>query len=192
MKAKSKKPNWAIIGLGNPGEHYEKTRHNVGFKWIELLQEQLNLSLKKAWFHNLYWGCSDTGLLLIKPMTYMNRSGAVIPWIKRKFSLDSDKIIIAVDNMDLEPGRIRMKPKGSSAGHNGLKSLMEYNGDGNFYRLYIGIGRPEKESVVDHVLGIPNDDDLKRIQQGMENKCPLFLELIQKGISEVQNAINRS
>ena len=146
-----------IAGLGNPGLRYTLSRHNVGFMMTELLTEQLVLSLRKPLFRSYEYGQNSSGhntLHIVKPLTYMNRSGEILPAIMKKNRVEPSGLIVVTDNMDLPIGRIRMKPGGSSAGHNGLKSVMTHVGSSDFYRLYIGIGRPaEGESVVDHVLG---------------------------------------
>jgi PTH1 family peptidyl-tRNA hydrolase len=183
-----------IIGLGNPGSVYEKTRHNAGFDLIELLSEQLNLLLQKPLFRNYLYSSVLKGnrrIHLVKPLSYMNRSGEILPYLMKKYSLQVENVLIVTDNMDLIPGRVRMKPKGSSAGHNGLKSVMHFLGTGEFYRLYIGIGRPEKESsVVDHVLGLFSQEDRRLVDSVLSRAACLIMNSTETALEQLLNEIN--
>ncbi|MDC7242070.1 MAG: aminoacyl-tRNA hydrolase [Spirochaetales bacterium] len=183
-----------IIGLGNPGTEYEQTRHNVGFDLIELLAGQLNLFLKKPLFKNYLYASTFVGnrrLHLVKPLTFMNRSGAILPGLRAKYGLEPDDIIIATDNMDLHPGRSRMKPGGSSAGHNGLKSIIHYLDTKDFYRLYLGVGRPEKGiSVVEHVLGRFSDDEYPLVQKAIGEVADSIISHGDAPVEKLLNEIN--
>jgi len=198
QKAKPKKvfSDLLIVGLGNPGQGYEKTRHNVGFDLIELLCEQLNLFLKKPLFKNYLYTSTILGnrrLHLVKPLTYMNRSGDILPGLITRFGLLQDNILIVTDNMDLQPGRLRMKPGGSSAGHNGLKSIIHYLPEGKFYRLYVGIGRPDKEtSVVDHVLGLFTETDRCLVDASILLAAQEILKLESSPMEHLLNAVNKA
>jgi len=188
-----KKHNIVIVGLGNPGENYKNTRHNVGFNLIELLVEQLNLSQGRSWLRPCTWWRkkSPSGdLILIKPLTFMNRSGDLFPWIKKKFHVVPEQIIVAVDNMDLPPGRLRMKPRGSSAGHNGLKSIIHITGSEDFHRLYIGIGRPVDKQIIEYVLGVPDVEDRNEINRSIFKAAEILHKLPSISTDEVRNAIN--
>ena len=183
-----------IIGLGNPGADYEQTRHNVGFDLIELLAGQLNLFLKKPIFKNYLYGSTFIGnrrVHLVKPLTYMNRSGAILPGLTARYRLGPGDIVVATDNMDLPPGRSRMKPGGSSAGHNGLKSIIHYLDSQDFYRLYLGVGRPEKGgSVVEHVLGRFSDDDYTLVQKAIAEASASITALGDAPLEKLLNEIN--
>ena len=168
-----------MAGLGNPGSKYHRTRHNVGFDLIELLSEQLVLSLKKPLFRQYEYAGDFSGtnsLHLIKPLTYMNRSGDIMPGLLRRKKISTESLLIITDNMDLPPGKVRMKASGSSAGHNGLKSIIHNVGSGNFFRLYIGVGRPEKgTSVVDHVLGEFSGQDRVKVDESLKD-APFYFQ----------------
>ncbi len=184
-----------ILGLGNPGSKYSKTRHNVGFSLLELLSEQLRLPLKKPFFKNYcqgVWSFSQGECIhLIKPLTYMNRSGDILPSLMRKTRVEVSGMIVVTDNMDLPPGRIRMKKGGSSAGHNGLKSIMGNLESADFFRLYIGVGRPEKGgSVVDHVLGDFTHEEQNLINEALKRSVNSLLNLGEKTAEQVMNEIN--
>ena len=184
-----------ILGLGNPGPAYEQTRHNVGFDLIELLAEQLNLFLKKPFFRNYRIASGTVGkrrIYLVQPLTYMNRSGDVLPHLMKKYDLEVPDLLVAVDNMDLVPGRLRMKAGGSSAGHNGLKSLISRAGTGDFNRLYIGIGRPTKgESVVDHVLGLFSCEDRAQVDESISRFVSILSSESEESLESFRNEINR-
>ena len=183
-----------MAGLGNPGSKYHRTRHNVGFDLIELLSEQLVLSLKKPLFRQYEYAGDFSGtnsLHLIKPLTYMNRSGDIMPGLLRRKKISSDTLLVITDNMDLPPGKVRMKANGSSAGHNGLKSIIHNIDSGDFFRLYIGVGRPDREtSVVDHVLGEFSEQDRAKVDESLARCASLLAGLREKPISQVLNEIN--
>ncbi len=142
----------AIIGLGNPGDQYYKTRHNIGFRVVDTLAEQQHVSWRTfQLMDTTEIVVHNNRVLLIKPMTYMNSSGKVIPMLLKK-GIKQDEILVVHDELELPFGQIKFKFGGSAKGHNGLKSIIESCGP-NFYRLRMGIGRPErKEDVPDYVL----------------------------------------
>lgn len=147
-----------VFGLGNPGPEYEDTRHNVGFKAIERLAAQKGMKMRKRCLRRYKWARSGN-LTLVEPLTYMNNSGEVFSGLVGAGEL----VVVVVDNMDLPVGRLRIRVGGSSAGHNGLKSIISAIGS-DFIRVYIGIGRPgEGTGVVDHVLGRFPDGDMERL-----------------------------
>ncbi len=138
-------------------------------------------------------GGSGSGSYVVKPLTYMNRSGSILPELLRTTGSDLSDIILVCDNMDLPPGEIRIKRKGSTAGHNGIKSVMEYAGTGDFPRVYIGVGRPaEGASVIDHVLGTPEGEERDRIMAGVERASAALTDLLTgKEIGSVINEYHR-
>lgn len=145
-----------VFGLGNPGTKYEHSRHNVGFDVLERTAAFFQCNLKKRCFR-LYReavGKTKTGeFRLVQPLTYMNNSGDIARYFS---SYDVERLIVVCDNLDLPVGHIRIRKGGSSAGHNGLKSLISQLGSGEFIRIYIGIGRPDaSHTVVEHVLQRP-------------------------------------
>jgi len=163
---------------------------------IELLAEQLVLSMKKPIFRSYEYAGSSAGshsLHLVKPLTYMNRSGDILPALMNRKEVESSRLIVVTDNMDLPVGRVRMKPRGSSAGHNGLKSVMSNLGTGDFFRLYVGIGRPEGDvSVVDHVLGDFSDGESELIRSSLERCAGILTRLSEEPPEQVMNEINSS
>ena len=151
-----------LVGLGNPGTEYEKTRHNVGFMVLEEIARKNNCSFresKKLFGRTCEYGSGIEKTRLLMPNTYMNESGISVRSAKDWFNFQNNQLIVLVDDMDLPLGKIRVRSKGSSGGHNGLKSIINHLGTAEFKRLKIGIGAPsndqkERQSkTVSHVLG---------------------------------------
>ena len=151
-----------LVGLGNPGSEYNKTRHNVGFMVLEEMARQNNCSFresKKLYGRTCEIGSGINKTRLLMPNTYMNESGKSVRSAKDWFNLNSHQLIVLVDDMDLPLGKIRVRTQGSSGGHNGLKSIINHLGTNEFKRLKIGIGSPSeiqkerKSKTVSHVLG---------------------------------------
>ncbi len=182
-----------MVGLGNPGPRYAETRHNVGFSVVELLSGQLDLRLKRSWTAPWIWGRRrDDGLILVQPLTWMNRSGDVLPRLFRRTGTSPSDLLVVTDNLDLPPGRCRLKSGGSSAGHNGLKSIIDVLGTGDFLRLYVGVGHPGRRSrVVDHVLGRPEGEERDMWRQGLRVAAEAVLSLRNQPVREVMNELNR-
>ncbi len=144
-----------IVGLGNPEKRYENTRHNLGYMIIDRLEEELNIPLSINSFESL-WGAGEfngQGIVLVKPLTYVNASGRAVRNILKHFQLSEENLLVICDDLDLPLGKIRLRKKGGSGGHNGLNSIIEKLGTENFCRLRIGIGRPRgKQSPANFVL----------------------------------------
>jgi PTH1 family peptidyl-tRNA hydrolase len=145
-----------VVGLGNPGARYENTRHNAGFMIADKIAQDFNISLDKRKFDCVYGRgfIEDVEVLLTKPMAFMNRSGPPIQKLAHFFRIQCKEMVVIHDDIDLVFGRLKIKEKGGHGGHNGIRSLMDTFGGGDFVRLRIGIGRSElRESVTNHVLG---------------------------------------
>jgi PTH1 family peptidyl-tRNA hydrolase len=151
-----------LVGLGNPGNEYERTRHNVGFMVIEEIARKNNCSFresKKLFGRTCEYGTGTEKKRLLMPNTYMNESGKSVRSAKDWFNFENNQLIVLVDDMDLPLGKIRVRSKGGSGGHNGLKSIINHLGTAEFKRLKIGIGSPSndqkerKSKTVSHVLG---------------------------------------
>lgn len=146
-------PEWMIVGLGNPGPQYARTRHNVGFDAIEALADTQKSKLNKSKHQAKYllMSLEGTPVLLVCPLTFMNLSGRAVAAFAREFKLSPERIVVVADDLDLELGRVRMKPHGGHGGHNGHRSIIQLLGTNEYPRIKIGIGRGEGETV-DHVL----------------------------------------
>ena len=165
-----------VFGLGNPGHKYEGTRHNVGVETLQRMAAYYQVKLKRRCFSSYEEVVVNENLKLVFPLTYMNRSGRVVSKTVKK----SDTLLVICDQMDLPCGKIRLKKGGSSAGHNGLKSMLEFYPQ-NFTRMYIGINRPQEGvSVPNHVLSCFSKEDRALINQA-EEKAAQIIERLVKG-----------
>lgn len=133
----------------------------------------------------------DRTLVVIEPLTYMNRSGDVIDSITKRFGVVSERLVVVCDNLDLEVGRVRLKRAGGTAGHNGLKSIVAALGDSSFLRMYVGVGRPDTGSIVDHVLGKPTADEADKIRDAVARAADAVNRLTTTSAEEVMNELNR-
>lgn len=161
-----------LVGLGNPSRQYDATRHNVGFDFLDTLAAQWNLSFKRALFLPAEVARVSVGasrLVLVKPQTYMNLSGDIFPRIFKQVNMGVDNLLVVCDNMDLPPGVIRLKKEGGSGGQKGLQSIIDRLGTKQFYRLFVGIGRPHpSQEVPAYVLSRPSANERKTIQKAFE------------------------
>ncbi|MDN6161483.1 MAG: aminoacyl-tRNA hydrolase [Atopostipes sp.] len=159
-----------IFGLGNPGKKYESTKHNIGFAVVDQLAKSLGMKFNQSKFKSLYaeGRIGSEKIILIKPQTLMNLSGeAVRPWLDF-YKLKKENILIIYDDMDLAVGKIRLRLKGGSGGHNGIKSIIQHLGGKNFNRIRVGIGRPyPKQTVISHVLSQFKKEDEDRIKEAI-------------------------
>ncbi len=188
-----------LVGLGNPGSSYTKTRHNVGFMALEKLASRNSSPFKlnkKLFGHIAEIGIGETKKRLLMPSTYMNESGRSLNAAMNWFNLKSNQILIIVDDIDLPVGKIRIRTKGSSGGHNGLKSIINTLGTENFCRLKIGIGHPlpfsknRKDKTISHVLGSFNSNEKATIEKILEEVIT-GLDLIQNsGLAIGMNHLN--
>lgn len=144
-----------FVGLGNPGQQYEKTRHNAGFLFVEHLAKNARSKwVSSSQFNGEVAECSVSGaeLILLKPMTFMNRSGVSVGKLLRYYKLVPEEMLVIHDELELPTGAVRLKRDGGHAGHNGLRDIIANVGSRDFYRLRLGIGRPDVGSVSDYVL----------------------------------------
>ena len=184
-----------VVGLGNPGERYAGTRHNVGFMVVDALARQLGVSFKKKLFHSYSVGKAAHGqstLYLVKPLTFMNDSGRAVRDALRDSGSSVSELVVVCDTLDLSPGGLRFKPKGSSAGQKGLQSIINALGTEEIMRLFVGIGRPDyKGQVVAHVLSAPRHSEEEQITEAVENAARAVLVLAVEGPARVMNVFNR-
>jgi peptidyl-tRNA hydrolase, PTH1 family len=174
-----------LVGLGNPGPEYEHTRHNAGFWWIDAVAAKLRASLvPERGYHGLVARVNRTGgepLWLLEPMTFMNLSGKSVAALARFFKILPAEILVAHDELDLQPGQARLKLGGSAAGHNGLKDIHAQIGTQDFWRLRLGIGHPGvKTEVPNYVLKKPSPEHRSSIEQAIERSLE-SLELVLAG-----------
>ncbi len=165
-----------IVGLGNPGEKYDKTRHNVGFMVLDKLINELNATKTSSSFKGELFKTND--ILLLKPTTYMNLSGESVVLVKNFYKIDLKDIIVIHDDLDLPFGSIKFKKGGSNGGHNGLKSIDYYLGS-DYIRVRVGIGKPaKKHEVVDYVLGRFSEDEKIHLDKIISHTTDAILQYI--------------
>ena len=182
-----------VVGLGNPGERYVDTRHNVGFRVIDLLAETLNIKINKRKFGGrLGTGeFADKKLILLKPWRFMNHSGQVVATAAGFYKLAVSDLFLITDDMALEQGRIRIRAKGSSGGHKGLADIIEKLGTEEIGRLRIGIGQSDRESAEDYVLDKPTDEERPLLKEGIELAREAVICWIEYGIETAMNTFNK-
>ena len=183
--------NWLIVGLGNPGPEYAKTRHNCGFRALDVLAEKLGCRVDKGKFQGLYNQVSYKGnkLYLLKPLTYMNLSGQSVKQLAAFFHIPAQNIIVMFDDISLEPGRLRIRADGSAVGHNGIKSIIQELGSQDFPRVKIGVGaKPTPEyDLADWVLSSFSAQEEKALAPAIDKAADAALCIIEKGIAEASN-----
>ena len=190
------KESWLIVGLGNPGREYECTRHNTGFRAIDILADKLGCKIDKAKFQGLYGQAAHSGtkLFLLKPQTYMNLSGRSVVQLSAYYSIPPQRIIVLFDDISLAPGRLRIRGDGSAGGHNGIKSIIAELGSQDFPRVKIGVGaKPNPEfDLADWVLSSFSAKEEKDLTFALENAADAALVIVEKGVSEAANKFNGS
>lgn len=187
---------WLIVGLGNPGKEYERTRHNAGFRAIDIIASKLGCKIDKAKFQGLYGQVNFAGkkLLLLKPMTYMNLSGRSVLQLSAYFHIPPQRIIVLFDDISLEPGRLRIRSDGSAGGHNGIKSIIAELGSQDFPRVKIGVGaktNPDQD-LADWVLSAFSASDEKALISALDRAADAALCIIEHGVPEAANRFNGS
>lgn len=182
-----------IVGLGNPGKEYENTRHNIGFEVIDRLSTMLDSPVNKSKFSGLYTKTryKSQTIYLLKPLSYMNRSGGPTRNLADYFDIPAEDIIVIYDDMDIEFGQIKIRKKGSAGGHNGMKSIINHLQSQDFPRIRIGIGRRDlKEELTNFVLSRFSKDDQKQMDIAVENAANAALAIVDEGLDNAMNKYN--
>lgn len=182
-----------VVGLGNPGDRYLDTRHNIGFMVIDLLADALGMEVRKAKFGARFGSgeFADKKLILLKPWQYMNRSGQAVATAGGFYKLDVGDLLVVSDDLDLEPGRIRLRAKGSAGGHNGLADIARKLGANEFARCRVGIGRHERQEAISYVLERPTKDQKPLLDSAIERARDAVFCWIERGIETAMNEFNR-
>ena len=192
-----KKPTYdfLVVGLGNPGLQYEKTRHNVGFMSADLLMKKAGGEFTK---HKMdaHFGECEIGkkrILVMKPQTFMNNSGTAVSAVSKFYKIPADKIIIISDDISLDVGKIRIRRKGSHGGHNGLKDIFQLLGTDSIMRVKIGVGaKPHPDyDLADWVLGKFPKEDEENLNTALENSVKAIEEIIKRGIDSAMNKYSK-
>ena len=188
--------SWLIVGLGNPGREYAHTRHNAGFRAIDVLADKLGCKVDKLKYQGLYCQVNYQGkkLFLLKPQTYMNLSGRSVLQLSSYFNIPPQQIIVLFDDISLVPGRLRIRGDGSAGGHNGIKSIIAEVGSQDFPRVKIGVGgkaHPDQD-LADHVLSGFSAKEEKDLKSALERAADAALTIMDKGVAEAANRYNGS
>lgn len=184
---------YLIVGLGNPEEEYGKTRHNMGFNVINKLSNKYGIEVNKKKFEGL---CGDAMIegkkvMLLKPQTYMNLSGKSIVQVVNFYKIPLENIIVIYDDIDIEPGLIRIRKKGSSGSHNGMKSVIAELGTEEFARVRVGIGKQKYEGdMINYVIGAVPEEEQKELEKGVEKAKEAVIEILKSGIDIAMNKFN--
>ena len=185
---------WLLVGLGNPGDKYDNTRHNVGFAAIDQLAEELRVPVQKLKYRALTQTVELGGakVLLMKPVTYMNLSGEAVGEAARFFKIPADHVLVLSDDVSLPVGKLRIRKGGSAGGHNGLKSIIQHLGTDQFPRVKIGVGeKPHPDyDMADWVLGKFAGEDLKTITQAIQRAGKAAECYIHDGPDQAMNRFN--
>jgi peptidyl-tRNA hydrolase, PTH1 family len=185
-----------LVGLGNPGPEYEDTRHNAGFWWLEAVARELKVNLNPE---RSYFGVAGRGnfegrpIWLLEPMTFMNRSGQSVAALARFFKIAPEEILVAHDELDLDPGELKLKKGGGHAGHNGLRDIHAQLGSSDYWRLRIGIGHPGvKSEVANWVLKKPAPDQRDALEQSIQRAVRALPDLLAGRMEKATSAIHTS
>ncbi len=183
-----------IVGLGNPGKQFEKTRHNIGFEVIDELANQLSIPLNQSKFKGLFGIGFHNGekVILLKPLTFMNLSGESIRAVMDYYQIDIEDFVVIYDDLDLPVGKIRLRQKGSPGGHNGIKSTVAHLGTQEFNRIRIGIDRPTSGmKVPDYVLGRFHDDEQPLTKEAVQKSTDACKTWLERPFLQVMNEFNQ-
>lgn len=186
---------YLIVGLGNPGRQYEATRHNMGFDVIDKLVEEYNVPQSGVKFNAMYGKGRIEGqpVILMKPLSYMNLSGGPVRNMANYFKIDPEtEMIVIYDDIDLEPGQLRIRKKGSAGGHNGIKHIIQQLGTQTFVRIKVGVGaKPKGWDLADHVLGRFSTEDRKLVDEAIAKAAKAVDIIISQGTDAAMNEYNR-
>ncbi len=185
---------WLVVGLGNTGEQYEHTRHNVGFDAIDALADKLDIPVQRLKFRALTNTATIAGekVLLMKPTTFMNLSGEAVAPAAAFYKVPPDHIIVISDEVALEPGRLRIRKRGSAGGHNGLKNIIAHLHTEDFPRIRIGVGtKPHPDyDMADWVLGRPQGEDRKQVDEAIQHTVQAIECYIKEGPDRAMSRFN--
>lgn len=185
---------WLIVGLGNPGEKYARTRHNLGFLALDLLAERQKLKINRIKYKALVAETEFGGArcLLMKPQTYMNLSGESVGEAARFYKIPADHVVVISDDISLPVGKLRIRTGGSAGGHNGLKNIIQHLGTDQFPRIKVGVGAPGQAGydVVDWVIGRPLGEDQKVLMEALDRAGDAAEVLISQGPDRAMNRFN--
>ena len=191
---KSAAVDWLVVGLGNPGQKYEHTRHNMGFLTVDLLAEKAGVKLNKVKFKSAYNILNFAGCkcLVMKPQTYMNLSGEAVREAVQFYKVPADHVLVIYDDVSLPVGKLRVRPSGSAGGHNGIKNIIAHLGTQDFPRVKIGTGAPAGggADMIDWVIGEPSKAEKKVLLESFERAIDAAACIIEHGCQKAMNDFN--
>lgn len=179
-----------VVGLGNPGPEYERTRHNIGFAVLDQLATEWKLEWHRTQKWGAYWAKADN-VVLLKPMTYMNRSGEPFTAVSQFYKIEPAETLVVLDDMALELGRLRIRLEGSAGGHNGLDSILMHAGTSDVPRLRIGIGAAPAHGAIDYVLGKFFEEEMPVVRETVARAAEAVKCAIDKGVLSAMNTFNK-
>ena len=186
---------YLVVGLGNPGKQYEATRHNMGFDTIDVLVERHKIPQGGVKFNAMYGSGFIGGekVIFMKPLSFMNLSGGPVQEMAAYFKINPEsELIIIQDDIDLEPGQLRIRKKGSAGGHNGIKDIIRLLGTEKFIRIRVGVGaKPKDWDLADFVLGHFSDSDRKLVDEGINDAAEAVEMILSEGVDAAMNKYNR-
>lgn len=193
FESRSSAVDWLIVGLGNPGQKYEHTRHNMGFLTVDLLAEKAGIKLNKVKFKSAYNILSFAGCkcLVMKPQTYMNLSGEAVREVVQFYKIPTGHVLVIYDDVSLPVGKLRVRPTGSAGGHNGIKNIIAHLGTQEFPRIKIGTGAPETGGdMIDWVIGVPSQAEREVLVESFERAIQAAACIIEHGCQKAMNDFN--
>lgn len=185
---------WLVVGLGNPGDKYENTRHNVGFLTVDELAERARVPVQRL-KHRALTNTVELGgarVLLMKPVTYMNLSGEAVGEAARFYKIPPERVLVISDDVSLPVGKLRIRKSGSAGGHNGLKNIIQHLGTDVFPRIKVGVGMPDHpdHEMVDWVIGKPQGEEAKTLRAALDRAADAALSVIDEGPDRAMNRFN--
>ncbi len=186
---------YIIVGLGNPGKQYEHTRHNVGFDTIDVLADRYHIDVDSKKHKALYGKGVIEGqkVILAKPQTFMNLSGESVRELIDFYKIDeTEELIVIYDDISLEPGQLRLRPKGSAGGHNGIKNIIAHLGGQEFKRIKVGVGeKPKGYDLADYVLGRFSKEERPEVEKSFERAADAVVKMMTEDMASAMNQYNK-
>ncbi len=182
---------WVIVGLGNPGRRYSKTRHNVGFMVVDEIagRNEIELREKEAYLFGK-GSTEDIEVVLVEPLTFMNRSGLAVGAVMSRYNVQPGNLIVVHDDIDMETGKLKIRERGSSGGHKGIESVIESLGTREFIRVKVGIGREQGVAAEDYVLGKFGREEIPMIRDAVLRAADAVAMILKDGVGKAMNSFN--
>lgn len=192
--SKNSGADWILVGLGNPGQKYENTRHNMGFLTVDLLAERQNVKLNKVKFKSAYniLHLGGQKVLVMKPQTFMNLSGEAVREAAQFYKIPPERVVVIYDDVSLPVGKLRVRPSGSAGGHNGIKNIIAHLGTDQFPRVKIGIGAPTdpEHDMIAWVIGVPSQSERKALLDAFTRAIDAAVCIMEEGTDKAMNKFN--